>query len=261
MWRCQATSTGGLGGVGPLGSIDRNQPIPAYYQLKEILRSAIASGRLKPEDKIPEESLLGSTYGVSRMTARRAIQELQKEGLVYRRRALGTFVARPKFERELGYLSSFTQDLRKQGFTVNTRILGARQEGANDIVAGKLDVAQGSPVYVLERVKVLNGVSMYLETAWLPAALCPGLIEIDLVDASLHEVLETSYGVKLASASIGIEACSAGNECVQHLGVKRGTPLLHFEQVTYLDSGQPVIYQDGFVRGNGYKYRVFRTRG
>lgn len=101
----------------------KNNPLPLYYQLKEILMELIDNEELKPGDAIPTERELCEVHGISRMTARKAIVDLSIEGFLYREQGKGTFVAEPKIKQQLSQLQSFTEQMQEKGLSVSTIIL------------------------------------------------------------------------------------------------------------------------------------------
>ena len=108
-----------------MDAINRQSKLPLYQQLYEVLRGNIMRGEWKPGDLIPAESELIEQYGVSRITVRQVLDMLVQEGLIYRQRGRGSFVAHPTVEQVLQRLVSFTDDMRQRGFAPNTRILSA----------------------------------------------------------------------------------------------------------------------------------------
>src|SRR5436309_4582933 len=108
-------------------SIDRQSPIPMYYQIMNQLREKISAGEYTVDSALPPERELVESYQVSRMTIRQAISELVNEGILVRRKGVGTFVAPPKLEQTLNSLTSFTEDMAKRGMKAGSRILSFKE--------------------------------------------------------------------------------------------------------------------------------------
>ena len=144
-------------------TIDSRSPVPKYYQLREILLDLIER-ELTVDAPVPSERELAARYGLSRMTARQAIEHLVSEGKLYRVQGRGTFVARPKIVMPLR-LTSFSEDMRARGMIPGARDLGRRSIEAPAAVARELGVEAGAPIYVVERLRTADGVPMALE--WL----------------------------------------------------------------------------------------------
>src|SRR5205807_1250315 len=96
-------------------TLERSNPVPLYYQLKEVLKQQIRAGHLAPHTAIPSEPELVMQYQVSRATVRQALAELVHEGLLYRQHGKGTFVSEPRIQQTLGELISFTETMRRRG--------------------------------------------------------------------------------------------------------------------------------------------------
>src|SRR5574341_1099270 len=112
--------------------VDRNLPVPLYYQLREALLTLIKEGRLKEGDLIPTERELGERFQVSRITVRRAIDELAREGYLVTQQGKGTFVARPKIQRHMTHMKSFSEEMADEGHRPGSRLLSLRHEKAVD---------------------------------------------------------------------------------------------------------------------------------
>ena len=106
-----------------LKRVDKNNPIPLYYQLKAIIREKIETKEWKASDKIPSEAYLSDYNKISPMTVRQAINELRDEGFLYKVRGNGTFVSKPKLERDLSELTSLTEKLKDSGYNINRKVL------------------------------------------------------------------------------------------------------------------------------------------
>ncbi len=245
---------------GLLKKVDKSIPIPAYFQLKEILRGKIEAKEWQPGDKIPSETELGRTYGINRMTVRQAILELSREGLVHRERGRGTFLTRRKIERDLAELDSLTAYLKSRGDEVSTKILALEVTAASVDIAEKLGLSAGDPVVHLLRLRFLNGCPFFLENSHLPHHLCPDLEAEDLREKSLYDILENQYGHNLERADVLIEAVPASSVHRKWLEVKKGEALLRLEQITYLDRDRPIQFLEAVSRSDHYKYHLVRWR-
>jgi len=236
--------------------IDRKSPVPIYYQLKEALKQQIESGALKPHERVPSERELEERYRISRMTARRALQELEAEGYIYRAQGKGSFVAEPKIRQGLLWLTSFTEDMRERGMRAGARVL--RVEVVRDErVARRLGVGPEEEFVLLQRLRTADGEPMALETSYLRHSLCPGLEGLDFADRSLYRTLQEEYGLRLGRAEQTVEAAVANTFEAELLGVKPGTPMLSMERITYLDDNRtPIEYVRSLYRGDRYKLYV-----
>lgn len=165
----------------------RLAPEPRYGQIARYLRGLVAAGA--PGDRLPSDAELCRRFSVSRMTARQAVQVLVNEGLCYRRRGRGTFVAPRPVPRLLGSPLSFTESMRRRGLRASSLILLAevRNPDPEDVEALRLE--PGERVAVLERLRLADDVPMAIERAVLVPDLAPVLAE-DLERGSLHAAME-----------------------------------------------------------------------
>jgi GntR family transcriptional regulator len=205
-------------------NIDARSPVPKYFQLREILLDLIEH-ELDVDAPVPSERELASRYGLSRMTARQAVEHLVSEGRLYRVQGKGTFVARPKIDIPLR-LTSFTADMQARGMTPGARDLGRTTVPATTAVARELGVAAGEPVHVIERLRTADGVPMALERSHIPAYLCPDLLERSLDNQSLYDLLATAYGVVLDRGDQVIEAGIADRGDASLLELPQGSAVL-----------------------------------
>jgi len=232
----------------PLPALEREQR--KREQLQEILEGVIAS--LEPGALLPSERLLMERYGVARGTAVQAIEALVARGLVYRVRGSGTFVAEPKFRQPLT-LTSFTEDMRARGMTPGSVVRSQAIVPASEVVARHLALVPGTPVVHLERVRTADGEPMALERTHLPAQRLPGLEDADLTDASLYELLERTWGVRVAEADQWASVVRVTEDEAALLHVSAAQPALLFQRVTRDPAGTPVEYVRSLYRGDRYE--------
>ncbi len=233
------------------GTIDRASPVPYYHQLKELLRDEILSGRWPAGTRIPSEPELCRTLDVSRTVVRHALGDLEHERLLRRRKGLGTFVAEPKIRgRLVQSLTGFHEDMRSQGRSPRTRVLQQRVMPAGRTVAEHLQVARGSDVVMIERVRSVDDETIVHVTTYLPHDLVPGLATVDLVDRSLYATLLARYGLQIDHGRRMLESIAATADVAERLGVEVGEPLLYLRSVTYLANGRAIEYYEARHRGD-----------
>lgn len=241
--------------------ISRDSPIPLYYQLAEATKERISLGDVRPGERLPSERELAEQVGVSRMTARQAVQYLVREGILVAKKGNGTFVAKPKLTYDALHLLGFTEELMAQGqATVGSRVLEHARTVPPPRVATDLELAPGAEVIKTVRQRLSGGKALLLETSYLPARLCPGLEHEDLSDESLYALLEQRYGLRLQRAEQTLEATNAHEYESALLGVEPKTALLRLEGITYLEGGTPVEYFVAIYRGDRFKFRLENWR-
>ncbi len=242
--------------------IDANSPLPLYHQIKEHLLKLIQTGALQPNDPLPAETQLAASYGVNRLTVRQAITELVNEGLLARRQGVGTFVAEPKLIPSHARLLSFTQRMAQLGREASSEVIEAATLAAPFDVAQHLDVAEGTPVHKLVRLRLANNQPLMLETAYLPAAIAPDLLSKDL-SGSLYRVLTEEYGIPQREADQFIEPVLVREWEGNILDVPAGRPALMIETTVRGADGRIVEFSRGIMHGNIARlyFHVSRSEG
>lgn len=181
--------------------------------------------------EVPSERALAADTGVSRMTARRALDELTREGRLLREVGRGSFVARPAVNLPL-HLTGFTEDMTARGIVASSRVLCIGEERADTPTAEALGLPTGASVVFLDRVRLADGRPMAIERTALDARVVPGLTEVDFASASLYSVLEQRYGVVFDAGQQTIRAAVVGPEDAAELGVEQGSAVLEFVRVS-----------------------------
>jgi GntR family transcriptional regulator len=242
-------------------AIDRQSPIPYYYQLKEYLASLIRTKVLKPGDRLSTEMEICSASGLSRTVVRQAIQELENEGFFVRFRGKGTFVARPKVqERLVQSLTGFYEDTIAHGQTPMTRVLIFEVIPATSKIAQELQVPVGEPVFFLKRLRFIDQEPILVVSTHIPRFMCPDLIQFDMSTHSLYRVLQQNFNLLITRARRSVEAIAATPEDVRLLGVEDDSPLLQLTSTGYLADGRPLEYYIAHHRGDRAKFDVELVR-
>lgn len=235
-----------------VAAISRDNKLPLYHQLYEILRDNISHGEWKPGDMIPAESDLIAAYGVSRTTVRQVLDRLVTDGLIYRQQGRGSFVAHPALEHVLTRIISFTEEMRQRGFEPGTRVVESRLISAPPDVARHLSVPPGEELAYLQRLRLADGEPMSIEYSHLVHRFCPGVLQQDYAVNPLRETLERLYGLRIQRARQTIRAIKASAACARLLGVRTGAALLFIERVSFSDRGVPLEFLQVCYRGDRY---------
>lgn len=160
---------------------------PRYEQIAAYLRGLVAEA--KPGDRLPSDAELCERFGVSRMTARQAVQVLSSEDLVVRRRGAGTFVASGRVPRLLGSPLSFTESMRRRGMKASSRLLERGIIEPSDTERRSLGLGPADHAYLVERLRLADGTPMAIERAVMPVSLVESLTS-DIETGSLHVAFE-----------------------------------------------------------------------
>src|SRR3984957_15701926 len=234
--------------------VDRTSPVPLYFQVAQYLERAIESGELPPGARLENEIQLAEQLGLSRPTMRRAMQYLVDRGMLVRKRGIGTQVVQTKVKRPVE-LSSLWDDLVGSGQQPTTSVLSNDAKPASAEIARKLDVAEGSPVVALERLRYARGEPLARMRNYLPAELVPGLAPEARQERGLYQMLR-AHGITLHAAAQTIGARAATLAEARLLGEAKGAPLLTMERTTYDERGRVVEYGTHIYRASRYSFEL-----
>ena len=234
-------------------TIDRNTPIPLYYQIAQHLRSDIRERGLRPGDLLGTEEEIQRAFQVSRATARKALEELLEEGLVTRVTGKGTYVAKPKVAVQLPALRSFTAEMKRLGMAPSSRVIEAAFAPANEEVALNLSLEEDTQVFRLERIRYGDGSPMVHAVDCLPTWV--GLRPDMDYSGSLYELLENA-GLPPEESVHTIEVATADSALARHLDVPVGSPLMRCRDIAFDTDGRPLVFGINVWRGDRYSYQV-----
>lgn len=239
-------------------SLNNGKGVPAYQRIQSAIRGRIEKGLLKTGDVVDSERELARTHGVSLMTARHALATLEREGLVERRRGVGTFVAAPKIH--FNKLMSYTEQMASRGLTASSKVLSAKIVKSELEIVARLALAPGSALVRLERLRMAAGEPFALEICYLSADEFPDLLTAPLGRESLFAILKRDHHLELSHANEEIDAFAADPATAELLGVLRKAPLLRIRQVIFSTKGKAVLYVQGFYRSDRHNLIIRRFR-
>jgi GntR family transcriptional regulator len=229
--------------------------VPMHTQIREIIRRRVLDGTYPPHSQMPSESQMMQAFSVSRITIRQAMGDLQKEGLVFKVAGKGSFVAKPKAFQNLSRLQGFGEAMGPSGYETFSQVLSTRQVAASEIVARRLHVAIGEPVYEIQRLRYLNREPISVDQSYFPLALGERLVQEDLATRDIFVILENDFGQHLTHADVQIEAISADAFLARQLRIEEASPLLRIERLTYADE-HPIDFEFLYYRGDAFQYRL-----
>lgn len=244
----------------PTLTIDRNAPAPLYSQLKEVLLTLIQEGVFQTGSPIPTERELEERFQVSRITVRRAIDELAREGYLTTQQGKGTFVAQTKIQRPLTRMKSFSSATAAEGHQPGSQLLSLRHERAGQRIAPLLKITEGDWIWVVERLRLADNEPIGISLVYLNLPPDISLTPLELQqEMSLWSLLEKK-DIILTHAEETIQAVAANQEQAELLKVEVGFSLLFVEGTVFTNHQIPVEYHRIFNRGDRYKYTVHAVR-
>jgi GntR family transcriptional regulator len=241
-------------------SLNKNTPVPLYFQLKQHLIQLIESGELKPGDSIQSERELSEKYEISRMTVRQALQELVNDGRLVREQGKGTFLAEPKISQGLFKLTSFSEDMISRGMKPGAYVIDVTVQLPSTSVQEALKIKASSSVIILTRVRLADDKPMALEMTHLPQLRFGGLEHESFEGISLYKLIESKYGITPVSASQTIEVGMPTADEMNLLQVTSAIPVMLIKRVTYDQEGNPYEFVKSIYPGDRYKFHAELVR-
>lgn len=229
--------------------------VPMHTQIREIIRRRVFDGTYAPHSQMPSESQMIEAFSVSRITIRQALGDLQKEGLIFKVPGKGSFVAKPKAFQSLSRLQGFGEAMGPSGYETFSQVLSTRQVAATEVVARRLQIGLGTPVYEIQRLRYLNREPISVDQSYFPLSIGERLAQEDLPTRDIFVILENDFGLHLTHADVQIEAISADEFLARQLRIDEASPLLRIERLTYADE-QPVDFEFLYYRGDAFQYRL-----
>ena len=233
---------------------DRRRPEPLWHQAEQALRALIENGEWQTGMQIPNEDRLGTMLGISRITLRHALRNLEEAGLVKREHGRGTFVRSATVVAGARGLTSFTQEMVTLGLVVGTRLLAAELIPASPEVADVLDIEPGAEIIRLRRLRLGNGQPIGIQTTHLPRARVPGLFEAASDVTSLYRWLKDNAGIVPVKAKEVYRVGAVAPGDAGDLELPVGTPAFEVERITF-DQRSPFEFAVSTMRADRYEIR------
>lgn len=233
--------------------INKKSPVPIYYQLKQIILDKIKSGQWLPGTIISSERELSEMFEVSRMTIRQAINELVREGILYRERGRGTFVSQPRLAQS--DVMSFTEAATNQGLEAATIVKSFEIEVPDLNVMEKLGLQDREDVYYVQRLRMISGDIVGIEEIYLPVKLAENFQSLNL-SLSLYSILKENYGYSIGRVQTSLEAIIPENDELKLFRVNEMVPLLKVNSVHITDNDLKLYYEESVYRSDKYILNV-----
>ena len=221
--------------------------IPYYLRIRDHVASLIEVGALSPGMKLPSERMLRDEFRVTRVTARQALAQLETEGLIYREKRRGWFVSQPRILYDPTANVSFTECVISQNRVPGTNVLSKERLVASTWESERLGIDVGDPVFLIRRLRLVDGRTVLLEYIHVNAEWCPDLLDFSL-DRSLTELMLERYGITEHRPHIRMRPTALGEPQARALGVSIGTPSLYLSRKVYDQFDNVIEYDQEFWR-------------
>jgi GntR family transcriptional regulator len=235
--------------------IDRRSHLPLYVQLKDKLLENIRKGTWGQGEQLPTEEEIQKEFNISRTTVRQALRELELEGLIERQAGRGTFVSQPKIQEGTQAFNLDVLEMGEQGLHLVWKIISAGEQVAPEDVARMLGVADGEPVFCLERLRLANDevighVLSYISPAFVSQ------IDLSLADKGGTMNYLTPIGMECCTVSRVVEALVPNRQEMRLMNMDRCSPVLVITRLVRTNENQPVEYFRGVYRGDRFRYHI-----
>jgi len=232
--------------------LDRNLPIPLYYQIEKFISDKIKKGDLKPGEKLPTEIELMNLLKVSRITIRKAAENLLRNNLIEIKKGQGTFIKSKQFYEPVFGIRSYTEEALKQGFLPSTKILEIKIIQPSEEILKNLKLNKDDKIYSIIRLRYLNGEPTGVDYTFIPVNYTPGLSKDDFEEygkkQSLYNLLESKYNLILDEAEEIITATLTKKYEAELLGLKSKSPINLRKRVVYLPNKSPLLYMKAIYK-------------
>jgi|APSaa5957512622_1039677.scaffolds.fasta_scaffold45991_1 GntR family transcriptional regulator len=233
--------------------LEPSSPEPLYNQIKNAILHYIEENDLQSEDKLPSERELCEFFSVSRLTVRRAVDELIRLGVVFRRPGKGLYISYPKLQQRLLIVTSFSEAVAALGHTPGARLLDMELIEGSAKVCKEMGLPAGAQLLRTHRLRLVDNIPFSVCTSCLNYELLGG-IEKELGQQNLYHLIENRYGVELAKTNSQLEATLADHAMAALLDIKPGAPLFLMSGVVCSPDGQPVEYFEAYYRGDRMRF-------
>ncbi|MBT2292171.1 GntR family transcriptional regulator [Paenibacillus albidus] len=236
--------------------LNADQAEPLYIQLKKAVLSAIDNGTFNQGDKIPTEIELSQTYNVSRITVRKAIEELVSAGYLIKRQGKGTFVNVPKIGRKIDHIISFTAACKANGVTSHSVVTENKKIKADPETAERLQIQQGEFLLYIQRIRYAGERPLMLENNYYPYDAFSFLMEENL-EGSVYELLRNRYDIDPNQpGETVLQITLADEHQAKLLEIPIGQPLFYMNTIIYDQDGKPVHVGKQYIIGDRYQFTI-----
>lgn len=238
--------------------MDKKSKIPLYLQLMEQLIQKINEGEYNEHDKLPSERGLCDIYNLSRITVRQALQELERDGFIYKLHGKGTFVAPKSYNQKLVKLYSFTEEMIKIGKKPTTKVLSFEEMTIDERLADKMGLEAHDDVYKITRLRLADDEPLIYETSYLPCKTFPNLTEQELILKPMYDIFSERYNIGVTNAIERFMATTIRQAEADYLQTLENQPAMLVKRFAY-HNHKLIEYTISVTRGDKFNYTVELT--
>lgn len=236
--------------------LDGSGIVPLYVQLMDTIEEKIATGEFKPGERLPSEMEMAKKYGVSIITVRNAVKGLVEKGLVDRKQGKGTFVAKPKYMRNMRKLQSFSDMCEQMGVVPGGQMLENRLVEANEKIASRLNINKGDQVVFISRIRYADNEPVAIENNYFPIKYS-FLLGETFDNCSLFKFIAEHTDNVLTASEKRIELCRATAKEAQLLNMSRGDFLLCVKSTAFDKMNEPMYVGTQIINGERFSLYVY----
>lgn len=240
--------------------LDKKSFTPLYYQLADLLRERISDGSLKPGMTLPSEFDLIEEHNISRGTVREALRLLEQEGMIEKRKGIGTFVSAPKIEHATDRPMGFSRVMQMTGKTPSAQLLEMSELQPSHSIGEILNLVDGDKVYLVKRLRFADDEPLLLEYSYFRKDVGERLLNENLTQ-SIYSLLENKFDLVLNRSVNTVEAQLAKEDEAKILGVEEGSPVLVLRRIVYFDEDTPFEYAKDIYRADRTKFKIRTHQG
>ena len=229
--------------------------LPIYKQIENYIMDCIHDSRLQKGMIIPSEENFCEMFKTSRMTVRKAIDELVGKGILYRIKGKGTFVNKFNVEKTMNISTGWKETMMAQGHKVHTKVLNFCYVEASEFIAKNLNISKGTKVVLLERLRYADDLPVLIEKAYLNASILQGIMEYEFNDESLYRVFENHFGIKLNHVYQKLYTKELSGEHAKLLFNSASATCIVMENTSYDNYTRPIEFTICYINGERYTLR------
>ena len=234
--------------------INKNSPLPLYYQLKESILTAIKNKEFEVGDRLPSERELAEYHNISRMTVKKAVDILVDNGYLIRKQGSGTFISDYQESYSISPLLSFSREMEQKGLSYKSQLLKFSKI-KNDKISKKMNLSSDKELYHIQRLRLIEDKPFLLENTYLSAEKFNGLEKEEIENNSLYKIIKDKYKIKLINAEAEVEAVIFDSQTAKKMQVQEGILGLYFEQFSKNENNKIIEYTSAYYRNDNYKFK------